>query len=109
MRSRFANPGLFNGGARITFGGEIVNNQSGGNHTTTDMGSGAFPSSGFGFAAYQRNMSFYQGLTVPTLTQVSGFSVTTGTSCYDILPLTASDWGRYIYFGGTGYSSPNCT
>lgn len=107
-RSLFASPGLSDGGTRVTFGGEIIDNRTSDRHTQTDMGSGAFPSGGFGLAAYQRSMAFYQGLSAPKLTSVGGVASASGANCYDITTSTASDWGRYIFFGGPGYDPVNC-
>lgn len=107
-RSRFASPGLYNGGDQITFGGEIVDNRPGGRHTGTDMGSGAFPSAGFGLAAYQRSMLLYRGMSAPYTLEVNGFTMATGSNCYDITSSTASNWGRYAFFGGPGYHPTNC-
>ncbi|WP_411024291.1 neprosin family prolyl endopeptidase, partial [Salmonella sp. s58953] len=36
----------------LTWGGEVVNLKTNGQHTTTEMGSGHFPSEGFGKASF---------------------------------------------------------
>ncbi|CAA7038120.1 unnamed protein product [Microthlaspi erraticum] len=48
--------GLRDHGERVQWGGEITNKQPYGRHTRTEMGSGYFPDSGFGNAAYMRNL-----------------------------------------------------
>ncbi|KAF2615515.1 hypothetical protein F2Q70_00008366 [Brassica cretica] len=41
---------------RAEWGGEIINQQNLGRHTTIEMGSGYMPDSGHGKAAYMRNL-----------------------------------------------------
>ncbi|KAL5074925.1 hypothetical protein RYX36_013909 [Vicia faba] len=40
----------------IEWGGEVVNSEPDGQHTSTEMGSGHFPEEGFGKASYFRNI-----------------------------------------------------
>jgi pyruvate-formate lyase len=104
----FATSGLRNGSSYIQFGGEIVDNRPSGRHTGTDMGSGAFPTAGAGAAAYQRNLSFYGGLSAPTLSDVNGGFKVTGSTCYNITTNNSGSWRRNILFGGPGYDVNNC-
>jgi hypothetical protein len=45
----------------VSFGGEIYDSGQSGHHTTTQMGSGHFPSEGFGKASYFRNIQYMDG------------------------------------------------
>jgi hypothetical protein len=88
----------------VMFFGEIVDEQVGRRHTHTDMGSGHFPSDGFGYAAYQRRVRTITTGTVwnirPSLT-----ASRTNANCYDIsLQSSLGDWESYFYFGGSGFS-----
>jgi len=106
-RARFDANGLRDQGAKVDFGGEIIDRQVNSVHTSTDMGSGGFPSAGFGYAAYQRALR-YVDLTrtyrIPSLT-----ATRTDSYCYDIAMRTSSStaWNPYFYFGGSGYNT-NC-
>jgi hypothetical protein len=42
----------------VSWGGEIYNKGQGGHHTSTQMGSGQFPSEGYGKASYFRNIQY---------------------------------------------------
>src|SRR6185437_2441959 len=61
--SLFDSEGIAGGSDRIEFGGEIVNdwvvNDWGNGHTTTDMGSGHFPSEGYQHSAYIRLLQYF--------------------------------------------------
>lgn len=102
-RAKFDSAGLRDKASRISFGGEIVDDQTYGDHTHTDMGSGKFANLGFRKAAYQRsvryidtNMMYHDATLTPSMTD---------PSCYDILLYKSPTWGPYFYFGGAGYSS----
>ncbi len=86
----------------VEFGGEIYS-ATPGSHTTTDMGSGQFPSAGFGNAAYQRNLIYMD--TVGTIHPFAGWGTITNANCYNIASGTDPTWGYSIYFGGPGYSA----
>lgn len=101
--SLFDSQGIASYSDRIDFGGEIVDNQIGGLHTTTQMGSGHFPSEGFGHAAYIKKIQYWDtsgpqfnatGLN-PDVTNASYYDLSLGSS-------TDSSWLRYFYFGGPG-------
>lgn len=57
-RTRFDANGLRDQAAKIDFGGEIIDRQTSGRHTHTDMGSGRWPYEGYGYAAYQRALKY---------------------------------------------------
>jgi len=104
-RTLFDGNGLRDQGSIVDFGGEIVNTQTDGRHTRTDMGSGRWPYEGFAWAAYQRAVryvdtsNFYQSATGLTESR-------TNDRCYDIdLTNSGGDWETYFYFGGSGYNS----
>lgn len=103
----FNTNGLRNYAGTIDFGGEIVDDRSVHSyHTTTDMGSktGAFPSAGYGKAAYQRRIWYF-----PTRTSSKDATSlqrgVTNRYCYDISGIGYySTWRVYFYFGGSGYN-----
>ena len=102
-RSLFDGNGLRDQASEVDFGGEIIDEQPGGRHTKTDMGSGHFPADGFGYAAYQRQIRYITTgnawATRPALT-----ASRTDADCYDISVQSSSGaWERYFYFGGPGY------
>lgn len=104
-RSLFDAGGLRDRADKVDFGGEIIDRQIGGWHTRTDMGSGRFPSAGFGRAAYHRGIVFVD--TAGASRHVSLIPSRTDTYCYDIVlgTSTASGWQRHFYFGGPGYNA----
>jgi hypothetical protein len=105
-RDLFDSRGLRNRGARVTYGGEIIDVQAGGQHTRTDMGSGRFPSTGFGQAAYQRKIRYVD--TSNYYRHAGGTtSIVTDRFCYHLAKKrsTDSNWKRYFYFGGSGRNS----
>ncbi|KAL7204149.1 hypothetical protein ACSBR2_017253 [Camellia fascicularis] len=90
----------------IQWGGEVLNYASGGQHTTTQMGSGQFPEEGFGKASYIKNIQIVDGsnnLRAPI--GVSTFAEQ--PNCYNVQMGNNRDWGNYIYYGGPG-RNPNC-
>ncbi|MFP2903751.1 neprosin family prolyl endopeptidase [Pyxidicoccus sp. 3LFB2] len=106
-RTRFDANGLADRAASIDFGGEIIDNRNLNLHTATDMGSGAYPTAWFGYAAYQRNLMYVS--TSNVYTDPSGLTAYRDDAyCYDIaLYNDPGNWGRYFFFGGTGYNA-NC-
>ncbi len=104
-RNLFDEKGLRNNGAKVDFGGEIVNERTDNRHTRTDMGSGNWPYQGYGQAAFQRRIryvdtnNFYQRATNLNRT-------VTNDRCYDLALHTSSgDWEEYFYFGGSGFNT----
>lgn len=97
---------LTDSASMVEWGGEVVNSQSDGQHTTTQMGSGHFPEEGFGKAGYFRNIQVVDGsnnLRVPQ--DINTF--TEQSNCYDIQLGNNNEWGRYFYYGGPGRNQ-NC-
>lgn len=91
----------------VEWGGEIVNSEPGGQHTTTQMGSGHFPSEGYGKASYFSNVMTVD-VNNKLQTPPGGLSTFTDESnCYDAQADSNSEWGNYFYYGGPGHNS-NC-
>ncbi|HUM03316.1 MAG TPA: neprosin family prolyl endopeptidase [Thermoanaerobaculia bacterium] len=101
--SRFDTQGLAGFSEHVDFGGEIVNTWYGGEHTTTDMGSGRFPSEGFGAAAYTKKIQYWD-LSGNLVDASSLTRSVTNASYYDLSLATSGDsnWRHYFYFGGPG-------
>eukprot|EP00262_Sarcandra_glabra_P003906 TRINITY_DN1477_c0_g1_i1.p1 TRINITY_DN1477_c0_g1~~TRINITY_DN1477_c0_g1_i1.p1 ORF type:complete len:415 (-),score=77.51 TRINITY_DN1477_c0_g1_i1:360-1604(-) len=90
----------------IEWGGEVVNSEPDGQHTSTQMGSGHFPEEGFGKASYFRNIQVVDGSN--NLRAPKGIGTFTEQSnCYDVENGSNGDWGNYFYYGGPG-KNPNC-
>ncbi|XP_019439212.1 PREDICTED: uncharacterized protein LOC109344944 [Lupinus angustifolius] len=85
----------------VQFGGEIVNSNSLGFHTSTQMGSGHFSEEGFAKASYFRNMQVVDWdnnlISLPNLKVLADYP-----NCYDIQQGVNNVWGNYIYYGGPG-------
>ncbi|XWS12031.1 hypothetical protein CRYUN_Cryun37aG0055600 [Craigia yunnanensis] len=87
----------------ITWGGEIVNSELQGRHTSTQMGSGHFPSEGFNKASFFRNLEYIDDSgavrdaenLVPHVTK---------PPCYDLQLGNVIKFGTHFFFGGPGYS-----
>ncbi|OMO66438.1 hypothetical protein COLO4_30567 [Corchorus olitorius] len=97
--------GLSDRAELINWGGEILNSKSGGRHTSTQMGSGHFPSEGFGKAAFFRKLASFD----ESGAEINAENVQTYVSrpeCYDLeIPNKNKDvWGTHFYFGGPGFS-----
>ncbi|KAG0470839.1 hypothetical protein HPP92_017539 [Vanilla planifolia] len=87
-------------------GGEVVNSEPNGEHTSTQMGSGHFPDEGFGKASYFRNIQIVDSSN--NLKPPSGIGTyTEQDACYNVLCDQSSDWGNYFYYGGPG-KNLNC-
>jgi hypothetical protein len=106
----------------VEFGGEVnsPDNPPGGTHTTTQMGSGEFPSAGCAEAAFQSHVQYvntnYNTIDVtPNIniedTNPSCYSYSTGYqnsgTCYIGTQSTPQN-GYFQFFGGPGYST-SCT
>lgn len=113
-RALYNAAGVQNHAAEIDFGGEIIDNRNGGRHTTTDMGSGGFPSAGYKKAAYMRLLNYnYATTTNPNKvwnTPATGLTLNrSDAACYDIAYFTGDvNWGSYFYYGGAGYDYNLC-
>ncbi|CAL4987932.1 unnamed protein product [Urochloa decumbens] len=97
---------LADSASNVEWGGEVAPFENG--QTSTQMGSGHFPSEGFGKASYIRNIQVVDSSN--HLSSVNGLSLINPTpNCYNIQNGTSSnDWGTYIFYGGPG-RNPNCS
>ncbi|KAL0007046.1 hypothetical protein SO802_008548 [Lithocarpus litseifolius] len=89
---------LSNSASSVAWGGEVVNVQFGGQHTTTQMGSGHFAEEG------PSRASFFQNLKVMDAEQFlrgprDNFRVVTHPNCYNFLK-----GDDFFYYGGPGRS-----
>ncbi|KAK4429800.1 hypothetical protein Salat_1280700 [Sesamum alatum] len=90
----------------VQFGGEIVNSENSGSHTSTQMGSGHFAEEGFGKASYFRNLQVVDWDN--NLVPLSNLRVLADhPNCYDIQGGINRVWGNYFYYGGPG-KNPKC-
>ncbi|XP_022714533.1 uncharacterized protein LOC111274162 [Durio zibethinus] len=88
---------------RLSWGGEIVNLQSQGHHTSTQMGSGHFPSEGFNKASYIRNLRHMdESGSIKDAESVVPY--VTRPECYDLQMGDMKNFGTHFLFGGPGYS-----
>ncbi|KAL0436109.1 UNVERIFIED_CONTAM: hypothetical protein Sradi_0318800 [Sesamum radiatum] len=90
----------------IEWGGEVVNSEADGKHTSTEMGSGHFPEEGFGKSSYFRNIQVVDSSNNLKAPKDVG-TFTEQSNCYDVQTGSNGDWGRYFYYGGPG-RNPNC-
>ncbi|XP_038723189.1 uncharacterized protein LOC120014982 isoform X2 [Tripterygium wilfordii] len=100
-------PYLNDSATMIEWGGEIINEQNDGQHTTTQMGSGHFPGEGFHKAAFFRNLKYIDNSNVPR--DPRGFStlLQQSSNCYDIQRHNDRVWEYAFFYGGPG-RNPNC-
>jgi hypothetical protein len=104
--SLFDSAGVRNEAERVSYGGEIIDNDPSG-HTYTDMGSGGYPAAGWAQTAYTRTL---RTISTSNVWQAAGTAseYRTDSYCYDVdLSYSAGTWANYFYFGGEGYGS-NC-
>ncbi|XP_045825617.1 uncharacterized protein LOC123917814 [Trifolium pratense] len=90
----------------IEWGGEVVNSEPDGQHTSTQMGSGHFPEEGFGKASYFRNIQVVDSSNNLKAPKDLG-TYTEYHNCYDVQTGSNGDWGHFFYYGGPG-KNPNC-
>ncbi|EXC46297.1 hypothetical protein L484_001292 [Morus notabilis] len=102
----FLFPYLSDSASMIEWGGEVVNSESEGQHTSTQMGSGRFPDEGFGKASYFRNIQIVDGSNNLRDPKDIG-TYTEQPNCYDVKTGKMGDWGSYFYYGGPGRNA-NC-
>jgi hypothetical protein len=105
--------GRLQGAAReVEWGGEVVfyNYTTTTTHSTTAMGSGAFPSAGYPVAAYHKDITYADAagtFTSPVPTEL--ITIVTLKPCYDIAIGQDADTGStFFYFSGPGGSDPAC-
>ena len=92
---------LSDSAASVRWGGEVLNYNSEGQHTTTQMGSGHLAEEGPRKASFFKNLNVIDGLQIlrgPRKTT----TVVTNPNCYSILT-----YGGLFYYGGPG-RNPNC-
>ncbi|XP_023637254.1 uncharacterized protein LOC17881783 isoform X2 [Capsella rubella] len=96
--------------AYVQWGGEILNKQPLGRHTTTQMGSGHFPDEGFGRSGYFRNLEYvdYNNRLESVPVQKLGIIVT-NPDCYKVKHLFSDDWKTQFYYGGPGFTHSGAT
>ncbi|XP_022714529.1 uncharacterized protein LOC111274158 [Durio zibethinus] len=88
---------------RLSWGGEIVNLQSQGHHTSTQMGSGHFPSEGFTKASLIRNLRYMdESGSIKDAENVEPY--VTRPECYYLQMGGMKNFGTHFFFGGPGYS-----
>ncbi|KAG5399628.1 hypothetical protein IGI04_014235 [Brassica rapa subsp. trilocularis] len=94
------------GASTIEWGGEVVNTKKDGQHTTTEMGSGHFPSEGFGKAssfALIKIIDMNNGIIDPVGVQ----TLVSRPTCYDIKTGYDKLYEVFFYYGGPG-RNPEC-
>ncbi|XP_038713508.1 uncharacterized protein LOC120007386 [Tripterygium wilfordii] len=84
----------------------IVNRQEGGQHTTTEMGSGRFPIEGLGNAAYFKHIQ-YLDQEQKLKDARSLHTVITRPTCYDLRIRYGGEMKTHFYHGGPG-RNPDC-
>ncbi|XP_050280235.1 uncharacterized protein LOC126721226 [Quercus robur] len=92
---------LSDSAASVRWGGEVLNYNPEGQHTTTQMGSGHLAEEGPRKASFFKNLNVIDGLQIlrgPRKTT----TVVTNPNCYSILT-----YGGLFYYGGPG-RNPNC-
>ncbi|KAF3947688.1 hypothetical protein CMV_026208 [Castanea mollissima] len=102
---------LANSATRLDYGGEIYNAKVGGVHTKTQMGSGHFPSEGYGKASYFRHVQYMDSTGGFKDVEVGKLTVDAmKPSCYNIAVQSdrSPGSGTNFYFGGPGYSKDKC-
>lgn len=87
-----------NTGKRANWGGEIVNKNSAGHHTTTQMGSGHFPAEGFGKSSLFHRIGYVDGTGI--IRDPEDFQTFMTNPTYYTLNVENV---RSFYYGGPGY------
>ncbi|KAI3963492.1 hypothetical protein MKW98_022914 [Papaver atlanticum] len=90
---------------RIEYGGQVLNKRTDGGHTTTQMGSGHFPSEGgFGVSSFFRHVLVVDGSFKAKDPDVV-LEFKTNPNCYDLKIDHGSAYGYSFYYGGPGFSA----
>jgi hypothetical protein len=104
-------PNLQNGATEVSWGGQIYDKWQDDRHTTTQMGSGHFPSEGYGKASYFRNIQYMNDVKGNFIDVDPKALVPYATEhlCYDVKVANDNNAGyrTHFYFGGPGLSV-NC-
>jgi len=95
---------LFDSASEIHWGGEVINSQQGGEHTSTQMGSGHFPDEGYSRASFFKNFQIVDSSNILRVPKNSS-TLVEKPNCYNVINL-----GSLFYYGGPGRSTrtPNC-
>nr|CAD1818430.1 unnamed protein product [Ananas comosus var. bracteatus] len=89
---------LADSASMVEWGGEVVNSEPDGAHTSTQMGSGRFPEEGFGKASYFRNIQTVDSSNNLRAPKGVG-TFTEQSNCYDVQVGTTGDWGVTFTMG----------
>ncbi|PUZ44567.1 hypothetical protein GQ55_8G114000 [Panicum hallii var. hallii] len=88
----------------VQWGGEVYSPPNAG-QTSTQMGSGHFPSEWYGKASYIRNIQVVDSSSYLRLPNGLGL-IHQWPNCYNVQNGTSSnEWGTYIFYGGPGRNS----
>ncbi|RZC81996.1 hypothetical protein C5167_044572 [Papaver somniferum] len=88
----------------VDFGGEIFNQRAKGQHTTTQMGSGHFPSEGgLGISSYFNYVQIIDENGEPK-DPINVESVVSNPNCYDLKIDDNKNNGFGFFYGGSGYN-----
>ncbi|KAI3847670.1 hypothetical protein MKX03_008848 [Papaver bracteatum] len=89
----------------VDFGGEITNARSSGRHTTTQMGSGHYPSEGgLGISSYFSHVQVITENNEVIDDPVNVQLYTSNPYCYDVKLDENRTNGYSFYYGGSGYN-----
>eukprot|EP00253_Pinus_taeda_P023911 PITA_23911 len=94
---------------RVDFGGEVAFSpvgSPGSQFTKTDMGSGHFPSEGFGRSAFIRDVQITDNNG--QLIDITGSAAAGRPNCYNVSIEVDNQNGKHVYFGGPGGENPGC-
>ncbi|EOA28289.1 hypothetical protein CARUB_v10024495mg [Capsella rubella] len=86
---------------KVSLGGEIVNMQSFGRHTKTQMGSGRFPQEGFGNASYFRNIAVVDNTC--SFQMIPELTIEADGTHYDLKNLHRDELETHFFYGGPGF------
>ncbi|XP_039154963.1 uncharacterized protein LOC104417023 [Eucalyptus grandis] len=92
--------------SEVNFGGEIMNTNAMGKHTSTEMGSGHFAEEGYRKAAYFQQLQVVDGSN-ELLPVQNAETVVSYPNCYDLERGNDPNWGYSFFYGGPGRSG-NC-
>nr|CAD1830847.1 unnamed protein product [Ananas comosus var. bracteatus] len=86
----------------VQWGGEIVNNDVNGQHTTTQMGSGHFAEEGYRKASYFRNVEVVNSADALIPPQSAGTNAG-NPNCYDIQTFSNANWANEFVYSNASY------
>ncbi|KAK3439351.1 hypothetical protein EUGRSUZ_C04197 [Eucalyptus grandis] len=89
--------------SQVQFGGEIVNLELMGQHTSTQMGSGHFAEENYGKAAYFQQLQVVNGDNYLVPVQ-NAQTYEDDPNCYDLQGGIDPNWGTAFFYGGPGRS-----